>query len=254
MIKKEEYNSCLAEFYNQIKSDIKDNLRSIILRGSMAKDTLLPPFSDIDLLIVVNDVDFDLEKKINDAVKRSESKYGIRIGCDIMSYDERPKNMGRFFMQNDKNLILLLEMMKGGKFLKIIYGENVFDGVFIENFNEYLKEDCIRSILFFIGKKRKNITNVTKANLSRNIKLAFVMVKAALKYYEKTPFSYDETIKMAENMFYDFNFETLKKLNKIRIQWEKEENINLEEVSSFISKFMEDFKKYFFKRIQIKKI
>jgi len=67
---------------------VGEKLVAIILTGSVPQSAYKDGWSDIDLLIVINSFDFDVKRRIAEAVTQLENNSGIHHGVNVISKDE----------------------------------------------------------------------------------------------------------------------------------------------------------------------
>lgn len=218
MLKLSDYKKCLIELKKELIDLEGPNLKSIILRGSLAKGTVVPGWSDIDLTIILSKFD----KKMITVIKNISEEYKIRIGIDTALYKNSSKIKKGFI--SSKGSVLLLELPL---FSRTIYGKNPSSKIKnIDKYQDEIKRDCIVQLKVYKKYYLKCLKAIkkgdkTKFYFGRMLKLAFNSVKRALNYYLIVPKKYTDTIKLGKKHFPWIDFELLHHLNKLRFKWEQ---------------------------------
>ncbi len=241
----EAYYSCVQEMVNYLKGYFGERLKSVVLRGSVVKNTIVPGWSDIDAMAVIDSIGFEDQRQLKTFLKEITARYGFKkVGCDLIRYDERPSVTRELYTQGDKTFSLLQEMKEG--MYEVLYGEDIFSGCWENVSSSYATRDYIRRVQYLVGKKRKDAGNEdTRTNLFLNVRTAFGMVKDALKMKGILPVTYSDTADSAISIFTGMDCTSLSRFDSIRYRFDdlsEEEVIRLLKESD---KFIEDFGHYF---------
>lgn len=78
-----DYQETLTKFYNDVNNQLGDELKFFLVTGSCARKCVIPNWSDIDIILVVNDNNKEIRYKLSQII----NKYNIKIGTTI--YSER---------------------------------------------------------------------------------------------------------------------------------------------------------------------
>jgi hypothetical protein len=239
------YSSCVEEMVNYLKGYFGNRLKSVVLRGSVVKNTIVPGWSDIDALAVVDSVGFEDQRQLKTFLKEITARYGFKkVGCDLIRYDERPSVTRELYTQGDKTFSLLQEMKEG--MYKVLHGEDIFSGCWENVSSSYATRDYIRRVQYLVGKKRKDAGNEDiRTNLFLNVRTAFGMVKDALKMKGILPITYSDTADSAISIFTGMDCTPLYRFDSIRYRFDV---LSEEEVTLLLKesdKFIEDFGQYF---------
>lgn len=78
-----DYQETLTKFYNDVNNQLGDEVKFFLVTGSCSRECVIPNWSDIDIILVVN----DNNKEIRDKLSQIINKYNIKIGTTV--YSER---------------------------------------------------------------------------------------------------------------------------------------------------------------------
>lgn len=152
---KKYYDQALFEFCDLLDNEMGDNLQSVILYGSLARNSIIPGWSDLDILIVLACEDMnqftDLSNDIQLFTQIIYNKYSVYLSLDVIRKEELPK-------QNDIPKLLgnpLIKTYEIKKYGKCIKGENILDKLEIEENTKLLKIEEYLNILLSIHNYRK---------------------------------------------------------------------------------------------------
>ena len=182
------YDQALFEFCDLLDNGVGDNLESVILYGSLARNSIIPGWSDLDILIVLACEDMnqftDLSNNIQLFTQIIYNKYSVYLSLDVIRKEEFPK-------QNDIPKLLgnpLIKTYEIKKYGKCIKGENIFDKLEIEENIKLLKIEEYLNISLSIHNYRKfycqaNQVKQTQKYLIEKIILGLKTILKILKSY-----------------------------------------------------------------------
>ncbi|MCC2695327.1 nucleotidyltransferase domain-containing protein [Nodularia sp. LEGE 04288] len=140
---KEEYFLAVELFKDTILSQIADKIYSLILCGSLIKNTLTPGWSDIDIVIVVKNesdvINLSIYQGIAQGIAEVERLYGIPVGIDLITSNEIPgKNILHKILGRPINLTY--QMLT---YSHILYGEDILSNIPDPNTNLMILEQYL---------------------------------------------------------------------------------------------------------------
>ncbi len=207
-IKEDRIKSLEKDFVIQAKTVFGDNLRSIILYGSILTENYNPLSSDINLLIILNKA--DPERIVVLGKYAAKTLQGNNITPTILSYNE-------FISSAD---IFPMEYFDIKELHKVLYGDDVFQGLEISRANLRLQTEdrlrgCInslRQVLLLSESNPKYIANGVRH--THGLYNAIFRSILRLAGEEKIAYTYVENLK-AVSEYIDFNPQPFKDICKI---------------------------------------
>ena len=170
------YDWALFEFCELLENEIGDNLKSVILYGSMAKNSIIPGWSDLDILIVLTCEDMNqftnLSNKIQLFAQMIFNKYGVYLSLDVIRKEELPKQSNIPKLLGNP-LIKTYEIQKYGKCIK---GENILDKLEIEENKKLLIIEEYLNILLSIHNYRKFCCQANQEKEKREYLIAKIIL------------------------------------------------------------------------------
>lgn len=79
-----EYETQLHAYYNDVREILGPKLKMFMLFGSCSLGGCIPEWSDLDILVVVDRIDFTLARRL----QRAQQKYDIKIALSVISLYE----------------------------------------------------------------------------------------------------------------------------------------------------------------------
>ncbi len=74
-----EYSNIIGKYVNEMKSNFKQELRMILIIGSSCSEKVIKNWSDIDVILVFDEIDIDTMEKVREIA----SSYKIKIGITV---------------------------------------------------------------------------------------------------------------------------------------------------------------------------
>lgn len=236
------YNQCLGECLTELQSRIGKNLVAVTLTGSLAKGTLVPGWSDIDILALCHTLNFKDLKITGEIKSELEEKYNIHLGLSLALLEEfqtKRLETGDLKMRSVKQQL-------GMGVAKLIYGKV---GDFYVPTKEDMAKEAGREIAIYRSQLRKAVRDCQGIELlERCVKFSFRVTRLAVEYCGQAPMAYRDTIAYARKCFPDFplGFGKLERANKLRGRIQKISKKEAEEEAQELADFAEAFVKYFF--------
>jgi predicted nucleotidyltransferase len=133
------YYSAVQDLSGILTRKLSGDLHSIILCGSVAKHSVTPGWSDIDLIIVTSDhLEPRIYDEIRDCTQRIIRSYNVGIGVDVLSVNE----LRELFRGIPKILGKPIKMAYDlRRYSQVLYGEDLFVGLPRLNFNLMFLEE-----------------------------------------------------------------------------------------------------------------
>lgn len=197
-IKEDRLEAVRKDFVMQAKTAFGDNLRSIILYGSILTDNYNPVSSDINLIIILNQA--DPERIIVLGKYAAKTLQGNNITPTIMSFNE-------FISSAD---IFPMEYFDIKDLHEVLYGDDVFKDLELSRANLRLQTEdrlrgCInslRQVLLLSESNPKYIANGVRH--TQGLYNAIFRSILRLVGEEKIAYTYVENLKAASE-YIDFN-------------------------------------------------
>lgn len=191
---KDDYFEKEKQFYELLTSALQTDILLYCVTGSLARNELIPGWSDIDVLIVIRDYTPSLMEKISNVLRTTEGE--IKIGVSIFSLEE----FNHKYFKDSKTYIstLLLE--------KSYYKPRIIDPCIVlqtqdRSLRKYMNiYDFAR---FSHDLKRELLQNSKEYDEKKVYKLAIILLKIALFERDIITFGYTETLQKATEIFGD---------------------------------------------------
>ena len=236
------YNQCLKECLAELQTRLGENLAAVILAGSLAKGTLVPGWSDIDLLALCHALNFENLKITGEIKSKLEEKYGIHLGLSLGSVEEFQTER---LETNDLKMRSVKQQLAMG-IAKVVYGEV---GEFYTPTKKDMAKDAVREIAIYRSQLRKTVRDCQGAALlERCIKFGFRVTRLAVEHCEQTPVAYKDTVAHAKKCFPDFpfGFKKLERADRLRNRIKDISDEDADREAQELTDFAEAFVKYFF--------
>lgn len=241
--------ACLIDFINSILNHMEDNIVSIILYGGLVRDgKSLAGWSDIDLIIVFNNILERNPELLSSLISDIEKKHNSRL--DITQI-ELTDIANPIFFQHCYWSDILNVLSNRLSVSQILYGSLPL----IEISQDQEKKAAIFYINNTIGIFRRFLTEFAYKNenekdlaltIPRLIRWTFSIVRASLRLFGIFVHPYEDSIATVEKMFPEIEISTLKKLCKIR-----NKSINCK-INFFLIKEIETFVETYTKYILLR--
>jgi len=170
------YDQALFEFCDLLDNEMGDNLESVILYGSLARNSIIPGWSDLDILIVLTCEDMNqftnLSNNIQLFAQMILNKYSVYLSLDVIRKEELPKQSDIPKLLGNP-IIKTYEIKKYGKCIK---GENILDNLEIEENIKLLKIEEYLNILLSIHNYRKFCSQANQEKEKREYLIAKIIL------------------------------------------------------------------------------
>jgi 8-oxo-dGTP pyrophosphatase MutT (NUDIX family)/predicted nucleotidyltransferase len=131
-------DKAVADVVRESRNFLASDLYAVILSGSIARGTYRDGWSDIDILLVVEQMNFGVKSKIAEMVGKLEKKTGIHHGVNIVTRKEITRPNNPTVSLDGKTLQALVELRQ--------YSDRLL----------YIKKATRNSFMFLRKKKRGN--------------------------------------------------------------------------------------------------
>ena len=236
---------------------VGEKLVAIILTGSVPQSAYKDGWSDIDLLIVINSFDFDVKRRIAEAVTQLENNSGIHHGVNVISKDELLAPILPDVLLDGKTLQALIDLRKYPD--RLIYSCEPIDfkNIYLPD-NETLKKYSISNMGMFLRRNRRTLTTTPhedkniKELLKREIRASLIITKLAVQCFTATPQgNYRDVLNLAKSLFTDFDFGVVEDNFRIIDQWhELKDDDELLNMFRKVDDYIEKFTHYVFEKFQ----
>ncbi len=250
-----ELNKINNYIVNKYKMGLKSNLYAIIFDGSLAFNEFHDYWSDIDLILVVEDISFDAKQVIAQVKEELENMYNKHFGINVILKSELINPIKPIISLDGKTLQALLELNLYPK--RLIFIKNNARKFYVPTKSE-IKKYSLSNILMFllhsrkdlIGKELKTMDELKKKT-EKEIRAAFIITKLAIQYKSfyicKNKI---DLLKKAKELFSNYDFQVLQENELIIKNWQnKKTKSQLFEILKNNNKYIEEFSKYFLKCI-----
>ncbi len=256
-----ELNKIKQSVVEALKGNLKDNLFAIVSVGSIASENYKESWSDVDVLAVVEELDLQTKQKIAQSRKILGKNHKRRFGINIITKQEFQNPVLPVISLDGKTLQALLDLKSWPE--RLIFSKNKSTGKIYSPNKKEIKGYSISNLFMFLLRNRKTLTGQIPKTLKehretveREIRASFIMAKLAIQYFTMhNCSSYKEIIQMAEKLFTDFNFNTLKTNLQLIDRWNKiKERHQLDRVLKSTDLFIEKFSHYILKTVKESRI
>ena len=252
-----DLNKIKTEAIEKFEKAVGEKLVAIILTGSVPQSAYKDGWSDIDLLIVINSFDFDVKRRIAEAVTQLENNSGIHHGVNVISKDELLAPILPDVLLDGKTLQALIDLRKYPD--RLIYSCEPIDfkNIYLPD-NETLKKYSISNIGMFLRRNRRTLTTTPhedkniKELLKKEIRASLIITKLAVQCFTATPQGdYRDVLNLAKSLFTDFNFGVMEDNFRIIDQWhELKDEDELLNMFRKVDDYIEKFTHYVFEKFQ----
>jgi hypothetical protein len=250
-----DLNKIKTEAIEKFEKAVGEKLVAIILTGSVPQSAYRDGWSDIDLLIVIDSFDFNVKRRIAEAVMQLENNSGIHHGINVISKDELLAPILPDVLLDGKTLQALIDLRKYPD--RLIYSCEPIDfkNIYLPD-NETLKKYSISNIGMFLRRNRRTLTTTPhedkniKELLKREIRASLIITKLAVQCFTATPQGdYRDVLNLAKSLFTDFNFGVVEDNFRIIDQWhELKDEDELLNMFRKVDDYIEKFTHYVFKK------
>ncbi len=242
---------------DKFKESLEDNLFAIILSGSVPQNTFKNGWSDLDLLLIVKILNFDVKRSISETVSHLEGDSDVHHGVNTITMEEFLNPLAPEILLDGKTLQAFIDIKKYPD--RIVYAKepiNIED-VYFPN-PKVMRGYSISNIGMFLRRNRSTLTRATedsieglKELLKKEIRATFIITKLAVQYFTGIP-QYDnkEILEQSKLIFPDFDFDVLEENNNIIKKWEQlQDRAMLSEFFHKNDNYIEQFSHYVFKKL-----
>lgn len=238
-----------------LEKNFKSNLFAVISTGSIACGYYKENWSDVDIMIVVEKLDLRTKNKMTIITNVLEKKFKKHFGVNIINKQELLNPILPTISMEGKTLQSLLELKNDQK--RLIYCKSkLLNNFYFPDKND-IKKYSLSNISMFLLRNRKTLcrqnsnANNFKNIVAKEMRASFIMTKLAIQYFNLyTCFNNEETIRVANKLFSDFDFKALKiNLQSIK-NWNKINKQQLDKLLLLNDSFIEHFCQYVFKKTQ----
>lgn len=252
-----ELNKVNQFIIETLKDALKSNLFAVVSTGSVAKGYFKEKWSDIDVLIVVEKMDLKTKNKIFTVVNILEKKYKKHFGLNIIKKQEFQEPVFSTFSLEGKTLQTLLELKMFPD--RIIFcKDKTIKKIYFPNKDDVKKYSISNIAMFLLRNRRTLCSQKTKTPgdykniVAKEMRASFIMTKLAIQYFTlHTCANNEEIIQLANKIFPDFSFKTLKINLQSIDHWNKTtKQSQLNNLLILNDSFIENFSHYVFEKAQ----
>ncbi len=192
------YQNVIDRYVKNMKEELKEELELLLIIGSSSSSKVIPGWSDIDVILVVSEYNFDLVEKI----KEISNSYEVKIGTTIYSKRE-------FIEKNiDPKTYYHLYLLQSGK-IQLQYKKSdielpniTYDDIYATHYPYLLWR-------LHIYKRNFLYNELTKEQIKGLYKTTYLIMKAILIIDKELPRNYEEVFKLfSEKYHFDYyNYE-----------------------------------------------
>lgn len=251
-----EQNLKVDDMAQSFKDKFGENLFAIISVGSLITDHYLESWSDIDLLIVLEQISLADKMCLADLKLSLEKKYQQRFGINIMTkYEVLNPSLPEIALDG-KTLQGLLDLNLNPH--RLIYCKMENAPFFIPN-RETIRAYSLSNIAMFLLRNRKTLTSKNNQDIKdlkdvveKEIRASFIMTKLAVQYeINYNCGSYKNIIQKAKDMFPSFDFRILVENEETIQRWNFiQSRDELENILEKTDGYIESFANFIFKQVE----
>lgn len=187
------YQKIIDEYVEDIKEKLENQLELLLVIGSSSSPKVIPKWSDIDVVLVINNYTFEIIEKI----KLLSNSYDVKIGTTIYTKKEfdalniDPKTFYHLYLLNNDKI--KLQYISNDLILPTITYEDI-------------KRTHLPYLLWriHIYKRQFLYDTLTKEQIKNLYKMIYLIMKAILVLDKEFPRNYDETFTLFSKKY---NFE-----------------------------------------------
>lgn len=251
-----DLNKVKQNIIEKFKGIIKDNLLAIVLTGSASQNAYKTGWSDLDFLIVVERLDFDVKRVIAGIVTELENDSGIHHGLNVIDENEFFNPIIPEVLLDGKTLQALIDLKKYPD--RLIYSKRLIDlnNAYSPN-SEVIKSYSISNIGMFLRRNRQTLTRAAehstedlKELLKKEMRASLIITKLAVQYFTAIPQEgCQDVLKQAKLLFPDFNLGLLEENFQIINKWQEiNDKKELLDVFRRTDDYIEHFTHYVFEK------
>ncbi len=238
----------------KFKDILKDNLFAIILSGSVPQNTHKDGWSDLDLLVVVETLDFEVKRTIAKALIQLENSSGVKHGLNVIVKEEFLNPKTPDILLDGKTLQAFIDIKKYPDRIVYLKKSAGIQDIYMPN-NEMMKNYSISNIGMFLRRNRRTLTRASddsidelKELLKKEIRAAFIITKLAVQYFTGIPqYSNNDALKQSKLIFSNFDFSVLEENIQIVRKWQQlNDRAELLKIFCRTDEYIEKFSYYVF--------
>lgn len=192
---KDNYLEKEKQFYELLISALQTDILLYCVTGSLARNDLIPGWSDIDVLLVIRDYTPSLMEKISDVLHTTGGE--IKIGISIFSLEE----FNHKYFKDSKTYISTL-LLKQGYYKPRIIDPSIVLQTQDDSLRKYMNiYDFAR---FSHDLKRELLQKSEEYDEKKVYKLTIILLKIALFERNIITFGYTETLQKATEILDGF--------------------------------------------------
>jgi hypothetical protein len=236
----------------RLKHALGENLFAIILSGNVSPKRYKKGWGDLDLLLVLEKVDFDIKRQVGKIVQMLEQQSDIHHGINIISKKDFFEPVAPNISLEGKTLQALFALKRHPE--NLVYAKNtlVLEEAYTPDM-ETVKSYSLHNIGMFLRRNRRELATKGempfaefKAMLGREIRSCFTITKLAVQYFTTTlQENRAEILAQGEIIFPEFDFSPIKSIARVVDTWEEirtEEEIL--EIFKIVDAYIESFSRH----------
>lgn len=188
----EDYLKAEEQFRTRLIERLNNRIVLYCVTGSLNHNTIIPGWSDIDVLLLIDEYDGSFFESLNECLNKNDS--GIKIGTTFYSIKEYERT-DIFF---DPKSQFSLELIKRSIYKPHIIDKKIIDGLeYNKNVIEWFDSVNLTRLLFDL---KRGITSFPDTN-ERSIYKCVITILKILVYREGVmSLSYEDTIKHSHDI------------------------------------------------------
>ncbi|MBI2631316.1 nucleotidyltransferase domain-containing protein [Candidatus Nomurabacteria bacterium] len=240
----------------ELKRGLKKNLFAIVLTGSVSQNTHIVGWSDIDLLVIVKHLNFNVKRTIARIIMDLENYSNVHHGINVISEKEFLYPIIPQTSLEGKTLQTLVGLKNYPN--RLLYSKRSVDlnKIYYPNKNG-IKSYSLSNIGMFLLRNRQVLIKAREDSvedfknlLKKEIRASLTITKLAVQYFTGTfQEEHREILYKAKLLFPDFNFSVLEKNFKIIHKWKNLKNKReLTKIFCRTDNYIENFTHYVFEK------
>ena len=171
----------------------------------MPQNTHKDWWSDLDLLVVVETLDFEVKRTIAKALIQLENSSGVKHGLNVIVKEEFLNPKTPDILLDGKTLQAFIDIKKYPDRIVYLKKSAGIQDIYMPN-NEMMKNYSISNIGMFLRRNRRTLTRASddsidelKELLKKEIRAAFIITKLAVQYFTGIPqYSNNDALKQSK--------------------------------------------------------
>lgn len=214
----------INQFKKYLVSNLGESLELIILEGSANSSSWIEGWSDIDFLIVVKDLSFELQRSLPSLSNKLEREFNTPVSLDAVSLKQITSSELFLCLNQAKTIQAIYEYHLFPS--RLVYSKN--DSILYKPSKEEILFISLRNVFYFYQEIHKAIQRTLtddpedlKSLTRRVLRHLFNLIKFAVQYKSlETPQGRKEIILLAKTAFNYIDLNSIEELSQNIQNWQ----------------------------------